>query len=93
MASRSSIVQIVKGIKKDIGLLTGFEALSVVSLDRREEGWEGRVEVIELRRVPDTQDIVGVYAVTLGSDGNLLSWERLFSRVKGQPSGFDDVPE
>jgi len=93
METRSSVVQIVKGIKEDIRAVTGFEALSVVSLERAQEGWEGRVEVTELRRVPDTQDLVGVYEVTLDSEGNLVSWDRLFSRTKGQPLGFEDAPE
>jgi len=93
METRSSAVQIVKGIKEDIRLVTGFEALSVVSLERVEEGWQGRVEVTELHRVPDTQDIMGVYEVTLDSDGSLLSWERLFSRIKGQPTAFEDVDQ
>jgi hypothetical protein len=93
MASRNNVVQIVKGIKEDIGLVTGFEVLSVVSLARAEEGWEGRVEVTELQRTPDTQDLVGVYEVVLNSEGNLISWERLFSRVKGAPLRFVDVPE
>ncbi len=93
MVIRRNIVQIAKGIKEDIRLVTGFEALSVVSLERAEEGWEGQVEVTELRRVPDTQNIVGVYEVILDSEGSLLSWERLFSRTMGQQIGFEDVPE
>lgn len=93
METRGSVVQIVKGIREEIRAVTGFEALSVVSLERAEDGWTGRVEVTELRRVPDTQDLVGVYDVTLDSDGYLVSWERLCSRLKGQPIGFEDVPE
>jgi hypothetical protein len=93
MAIRSTLTQIVKGIKEDISLATGFDALSVVSLDKNEAGWEGRVEVTELRRVPNTQDLVGVYAVTLNADGELVSFDRVFSRVKGQPLGYEDATD
>ena len=93
MAARSSVVQVVKGIKEDIKVVTGFDALSVVSLERGEDGWTGRVEVTELRRVPDTQDLVGVYDITLDADGNLVSWDRAFSRVKGQPLGYEDASD
>lgn len=90
METSSGVVKIVQGVKEQIRDVTGFKALNVVSLERGEDGWAGRVEVTELRRVPDTQDLVGVYDVTLGSDGNLMSWDRKCSRVKGQPIGFDE---
>jgi len=93
MASKNSMVQIVKGIKEDLRIVTGFEVLSVVSLNRVEEGWEARVEVTELKRVPDTQDLVGLYEVTLDSEGNMTSWDRLSSRIKGAPLGFADIVE
>ena len=93
MAIRSTVTQIVKGIKEDIRLVTGFDALGVVSLNKNEDGWEGRVEVTELRRVPDTQDLVGVYGVTLNAEGELVSWDRVFSRVKGQPLGYEDASD
>lgn len=91
MAARTTVVQVVKGVKDDISVVTGFEALSVTSLEKGEDGWEGRVEVLELKRVPDTQDLIGVYDVSLNADGDLVSWDRVFTRVKGQPMGSEDA--
>ncbi|MEI6363188.1 MAG: gas vesicle protein GvpO [Actinomycetes bacterium] len=93
MATRTTVVQVVKGIKDDIRVVTGFDALSVTSLEKGEAGWEGRVEVLELKRVPDTQDLIGVYDVSLNADGDLVSWDRAFTRVKGQPMGNEDASD
>lgn len=93
METRSDAVKIVKGIKEQIHTVTGFEVLNVVSLERVDDGWAGRVEVTELRRVPDTQNLVGVYDVTLDNAGNLVSWNRQSLRVKGQPIGLDDLAQ
>jgi len=43
-----------------------------------EEGqWHADVEVIERSAVPDTQDILGRYALTVGPDGSVQRYERL----------------
>ena len=93
MEHKSSVGQVVKSIKKEISAVTGFNALSVVSLERAEDGWVGRVEVTELHRVPDTQDLVGVYEVHTDGDGDLMSWSRMSSHAKGQPIQFEDILE
>jgi hypothetical protein len=84
---------LAKVLKDDIRAVTGFNALSVVSLAKDDDGWTGQVEVTELKRVPSTQDLVAVYDVHLDGDGHLTSWERLFSHIKGQPLAYDDSPE
>jgi len=43
-----------------------------------EEGeWHADVEVIERSSVPDTQDILGRYALTIGPDGSVRSYQRV----------------
>jgi len=91
MEKKKNMVQIVTGVREQIHAVTGFPALSVVSLEKVEDGWSARVEVTELQRVPDTQDLVGVYDVSLDGDGDLVGFDRMFSRIKGQPVDFDDV--
>ena len=90
MDNKSRIGQVVKTIKKEICGVTGFDALSVVALERNHSGWQGRVEVTELHRVPDTQDLVGVYQVHVDETGELTSWTRVSSHAKGQPIQFED---
>lgn len=85
------IVEIAKAVRDQIRSVTGWEVINVASLQPSEDTWSGRVEVIELRRTPDTQDLVGVYEVELDRAGNLLAWERVALRVKGDPTSIEDV--
>lgn len=41
------------------------------------EGWRTVVEVIERNAVPDTQDIIGRYEITLDETGNVTGYELL----------------
>lgn len=87
--NRITMAQVVKNLKQDIQDVTGFPAWSVISLERVPDGWAGRVEVTEFHRVPEAQDLVGVYDVTIDEEGNLAGWDRIASHLKGQPFEFD----
>ncbi|MFI8370169.1 gas vesicle protein [Streptomyces sp. NPDC085466] len=56
---------------------------SVSSLKPVEDGWEARVEVVELQRIPDTTSVMGSYRVVLDSRGELLSFERVRRYSRG----------
>jgi hypothetical protein len=56
--------------------LTGRCPENVVSVARDDDGWQVGVEVTELRRIPDTTDILAIYDVTLDSNGDLVRCER-----------------
>lgn len=64
--------------------LTGRCPENVVSVVRDDDYWQVGVEVLELRRIPDTTDILAIYEVTLGSDGDLVRCERRQRYHRGQ---------
>ena len=47
------------------------------SFGRTRDGWRVTLEVLELRRVPETTDVLASYLVELDRDGNLVAYERL----------------
>lgn len=59
-----------------IGSLVGKEALGVTSLEPTEDGWLVGVEVLEHARLPRTSDILGLYEIELGLDGEVISYHR-----------------
>jgi hypothetical protein len=70
--------------------LTGKEAEGITGLERTDDGWTVHVEVLELRRIPNTTDVLALYEVTLDEDGELEGYRRLrrYSRGStGQESG------
>jgi hypothetical protein len=48
----------------------------IAGVERTDEGWRITVEGLELRRVPETMDVLGVYELELDKDGNVKSWHR-----------------
>ncbi|MGV1005620.1 MAG: gas vesicle protein GvpO [Candidatus Nanopelagicales bacterium] len=89
MKAPRTTAQVVKSLKADIEEVTGFPPLSVVALEHLEDSWTGRVEVTEFQRVPEAQNLIGIYDVILDVDGNLVSWDRFATRLKGQPFELD----
>ncbi|WP_433503468.1 gas vesicle protein GvpO [Pseudonocardia halophobica] len=64
--------------------LTGRELESVVSIERRDEGWSIGVEVVETRRIPDSADILAVFEVDVDSRGDLHGYRRTGRYSRGQ---------
>jgi len=54
----------------------GVEAESVSGLSRTSNGWKVTLEVVELRRIPESTDVLASYDVELDGDGKLLGFER-----------------
>jgi hypothetical protein len=65
--------------------LTGREVEGVTGLERTDEGWLVEVEVVEVRRIPDTTDVLALYELTVDEDGDLEGYRRLQRYVRGAP--------
>jgi hypothetical protein len=65
--------------------LTGKGAEGVTSLQRTEDGWKVHVEVVEVRRIPDTTDILALYEVEMDDTGDLQGYRRLRRYARGVP--------
>src|SRR3954470_15092671 len=55
----------------------------VVEVSREDDGWLVAVEVLELERVPNTNDVLGVYEVELDPYGALQGYRRRNRYVRG----------
>lgn len=63
----------IRGVAED---LIGRPLVSVVAVDREDGTWRAAVEVIERKSVPDTQDILGRYEITLDEDHTITGYRR-----------------
>jgi hypothetical protein len=80
--------QVLRSAQDTLEALTGLESESVSSVVRGDDGdWTLRVEVVELRRLPDSTSMLGSYEVTLDEDGELTGYRRLhrYERGKADP--------
>jgi hypothetical protein len=75
---RLSGAQLAEHAREELSEITGLEAESVTSLERAEDGsWIVTVELVELSRVPETEDMIGSYEAELDEQGELLGYRRL----------------
>ena len=70
----------------ELAELLGREPEGIVSLERAEDGWFGGVEVVEVRRIPDTADVRAEYEGEADEDGHLTGYRRgrRYARGKAQ---------
>ncbi len=71
-----SIMEIALKAKEQLITLTGLKAGTVSSLHHDENGWHIIADMIELKRIPESADILATYEATLDDTGNLVSYER-----------------
>jgi Gas vesicle synthesis protein GvpO len=70
--------QLAVRARDQLAEITGLEAEAVTSLERADDGtWKVTVELLELERVPNTDDMLGSYEAELDTDGELLGYRRL----------------
>jgi Gas vesicle synthesis protein GvpO len=56
---------------------TGLEPESVSGMSRVDGGWEFELDVVELRRVPDSASLLATYRVTTDDTGEIAGFERV----------------
>ncbi|MEM4781706.1 MAG: gas vesicle protein [Halalkalicoccus sp.] len=81
--SETEIGQVREKIRQVAEELIGRPLVSVVSVDRdrktdddEEPGWVAAVEMLERKSVPDTQDILGRYEISLDADHEITGYRR-----------------
>jgi hypothetical protein len=76
--------EIARRAKEQLAQLTGREPDTVSALSKDEEGWHITVDIIEMKYVPDTGDVLATYEALLDDTGNLLSYQRTRRYRRGQ---------
>lgn len=69
---------------EQVGELIGKDPEGATSVQRAEHGWLVGVEVVEIRRVPATADILAVYEAELDEHGELVGYRRTARYPRGQ---------
>jgi Gas vesicle synthesis protein GvpO len=69
--------------------LNGADVDSVSAVDRTRDGWRVTLETVEVRRVPDSMDVMATYDVELDGDGDLVRYERRRRYARAQSDHGD----
>lgn len=76
-ASSSDVASIIARAKEHVEAVIGSEAESVSGVERANGSWRVNVEVVQMRRIPESTDILASYGVALDGDGDLISVQEL----------------
>lgn len=71
--------------KSQLSELTGLKPITVTRAFKDEKGWHIALDMLEMSRIPPATDVLGDYEVLLDNGGNLLSFERKKTRLRGEP--------
>lgn len=80
---RPRSVQVAARAASEFHELTGKAQEGVVGLERTDGGWTVQLEVIEVRRIPDTTDMLGIYEIDTDDQGSLEGYRRVRRYVRG----------
>lgn len=81
--SRPSPAALARRASAELAELLGRDPEGVVSLEPDDNGWLIGVEVVEVRRIPDTADVIAEYEVNADSRGRLQSYRRVRRYTRG----------
>ena len=82
---RANASQVALEAARQLLELTGKQAEGVTSLQRTEDGWQVQVEVVEVRRIPDTTDVLAIYELDVDEQGALQGYHRARRYARGVP--------
>ena len=82
---RATAGQVAARAAQQLLELTGKESEGVTGLSRDDDGWTVEVEVLEVRRIPTTTDVLALYEVSTDERGDLLGYRRLRRYTRGAP--------
>jgi hypothetical protein len=77
-----------KKARDEISELTQTPVERVTGVQRRDSGWIVTVEALEMRRIPETMDVLGIYQVELSGSGQVRGWTRVARCYRSQVEDF-----
>lgn len=79
-----SPVQIVERARRALDDLGGMTVDRVIGVEADEDEWRVTVEVVELRRIPNTSDILARYEVQMSKAGKFRGYRQVARRLRSQ---------
>jgi hypothetical protein len=79
-----SAVQIISAAREQISALTGLAVDTVSHFSRNGAGWVVEIEMIEMRRIPNSNDVLATYQINLDANGDLVSYLRTHRYYRSQ---------
>ncbi len=88
----AGIVEVRNRVRDSASDLIGRALDGIVEIERDDGQWHALVEIVERSSVPDTQDIIGRYALDLDDGGRITGYRRLERYRRGDTRRDDEAP-
>jgi len=85
---RSPILKVGRAAVEQLAELTGQRVEGLSGVHRDDDGWVVNAEVLELRRIPETSDVLATYEVRLDDDGTITAYRRVRRYTRTQTEEF-----
>ena len=79
-----NLASLVENTKLQMAAITGLQFDTISQFDQAEDGWTLVIDMLELRSIPRTQDLLSSFEVTLDSAGQVARWRRTGRFKRGQ---------
>jgi hypothetical protein len=83
-AGHGNAAQAVEAARGQLERLLGSDSESVSAVERGDDGWKVTLEVVEVRRIPDSTDVLSSYEVVLDDDNDIVRLNRTRRYRRGQ---------
>lgn len=80
---KASAKEVARTAAHELTELTGKAAEAITGIERVDDGWRVTVEVLEVRRIPETTDVLARYEIEADSKGSLTSYRRAGRFTRG----------
>jgi len=79
-----TLVELTEQAREQLARVTGLKPVLVSAMFKDDQGWHVFVDMLEMRRIPDSTDILGYYEVLLNEDGGMVNFRRKRSHLRGE---------
>ena len=86
-----SMQELIEKAREELGKITGLELSTTLGAVKEEKGWKVTLEMVEKHSIPDQMDILAIYEVFLGDDGNVIEFNRARLRKRVDTEGMEEV--
>ena len=87
-----TLLSIAENTKEQLAQVTGYTPVAVVASFKDEGGWHVTLDMLEMTRIPESSDVLGVYECTVDQEGNLVSFERRMTHNRADILEPEEAP-
>lgn len=87
--SGSGVGEIAERVKKELSQLTGLQSSGLTGISEENGEMVMKLEMLEKKSIPDSQDVLGIYEVRLTPEGKIKQFTRTRLRKRSE-TGFEE---